>query len=186
MNFSSPISVYNTKSLRNLKIRNSNCESNETFHNFFPYLGMDMDQCEFLMHFSYNFTFRTCVVGFHSAQRMKKNEEGCTSRAIYNQLHRPFEKTLIIINRRVNFSFWGSQFSTSQNCNYIQILDQTVALTNYDKFPLTVKMKGLDLGHSTDHLLPRRLFLFRLQKEVTKTASGNKNTANSEKKRFGY
>ena len=72
MNFSSPISVYNTKSLRNLKIQNSNCESNATFHNFFPYLGMDMDQCEFLMHFSYNFTFRTCVVGFHSAQRMKK------------------------------------------------------------------------------------------------------------------
>ena len=55
-------------------------------------------------------------------------------------------------------------------------------LTNYDKFPLSVKMKGLDLGHSTDHLLPRRLILFRLQKEVTKTASGNKNTTDSVKK----
>ena len=54
-------------------------------------------------------------------------------------------------------------------------------LTNYDKFPLSVKMKGLDLGHSTDHLLPRRLILFRLQKEVTKTASGNKNTTDSVK-----
>ena len=135
-----------------------------------------MDQCEFLMHFSYN------VVGFHTSQcsknwgepkkweNLQKKKKWRVALLIFADY---YHIDIVKVKLQCIFQIWEQH-------RWVRLWEYQ--LTNYDKFPLSVKMKGLDLGHSTDHLLPRRLVLFRLQKEVTKTASGNKNTTDSEKK----
>ena len=145
-----------------------------------------MDQCEFLMHFSYN------VVGFHTTSQCSKNEENRKNEKNYESagnLQNKNKKQKKNGELLLSLEILSYRHHKSKIVILFQIWEQhrrvrlwKYQLTNYDKFPLSVKMKGLDLGHSTDHLLPRRLILFRLQKEVTKTASGNKNTTDSVKK----
>ena len=146
-----------------------------------------MDQCEFLMHFSYN------VVGFHTTSQCSKNEENRKNEKKYESggnLQNKNKKQKKMASCSYLWRYLSYRHHKSKIVILFQIWEQhrrvrlwKYQLTNYDKFPLSVKMKGLDLGHSTDHLLPRRLILFRLQKEVTKTASGNKNTTDSVKKK---
>ena len=124
----------------------------------------------------------------HSAQKMRRTEK---MRKIWEwwQLAKQKQKTKKNGELLLSLEILSYRHHKSKIVILFQIWEQhrrvrlwKYQLTNYDKFPLSVKMKGLDLGHSTDHLLPRRLILFRLQKEVTKTASGNKNTTDSVKK----
>ena len=49
------------------------------------------------------------------------------------------------------------------------------------EFPLTIQMEGLDLRHSTYHLLPRRLFMLGFQQEVSKTSSRNEDASHPAK-----